>query len=113
VTALRLALLAGDRVGELSLALFRAAWVDDRNLDDEATLRDILGRLDLDADRMLAQTRDPATKQALIDNTARAAASGIFGAPTFLVSRGGEPRLYFGQDRLELAVRAASGALSR
>src|SRR6185295_11702939 len=38
VTALRLALLAGDRIAPLSHALFHAYWALDEDISDEATL---------------------------------------------------------------------------
>src|SRR5690606_3004439 len=62
VTALRLALLAGDRIAPLSHALYRALWVDDRDLDDAGTLADILEGQGLDAAAMLAGTREPTVK---------------------------------------------------
>ncbi len=109
ITPLRLALLAGDRIAELSHALFRAIWVEDRNLEEEATLVAVLESVGLDAAATLARTQEPAIKQALIDNTGAAVAAGVFGAPSFLVRRGGTTRLFFGQDRLDQVERAARG----
>jgi 2-hydroxychromene-2-carboxylate isomerase len=109
ITALRLSLLAGDRIADLSHAMFRAAWVDDRDLGDEATLAAIAGSVGLDAAALLARTGEPAVKQALIDSTAAAVASGVFGAPSFVVHQGGRTRLFFGQDRLDQVERAARG----
>lgn len=108
VTPLRLALLAGDRIAELSHAFFRAMWLEDRNLEDEATLAAILASLGLDA-ALLARAGEPASKQALVDSTAAAVAGGVFGAPSFHVRRGGSTRLFFGQDRLDQVERAARG----
>ncbi|HKE18686.1 MAG TPA: 2-hydroxychromene-2-carboxylate isomerase [Kofleriaceae bacterium] len=109
VTALRLAILAKGRVAELSLALFRAAWGEDRNIDDPAELADLLTGHGFDAEAMLAGTREPEAKQRLIDATAEAVKRGVFGAPTFLVARGGDERLFWGQDRMGLVERAALG----
>ncbi|HEU5055083.1 MAG TPA: DsbA family protein, partial [Kofleriaceae bacterium] len=110
ITPLRLAILAGDRIAELSHALFRAMWVDDQNLEDEATLAAALESVGLDAADLLARTQEPAVKQALIDSTNAAVAAGVFGAPSFVVRRGGAaPRLFFGQDRLDQVERAARG----
>ena len=109
VTALRLALLAGDRIAELSHALFRALWVEDRDLDDAATLAEILRRHDFDPDSMLARTQEPEIKQALIEQTTRAAQAGVFGAPTMIVTHERGDLLFWGQDRLILAEAAAAG----
>jgi 2-hydroxychromene-2-carboxylate isomerase len=110
LTALRLALLAGEeRIAALSHALFRAAWVEDWELDDEATLLAVVDSVGLDGAALLAQAREPAAKQALVDSTAAAVAGGVFGAPSFHVRRAGTSRLFFGQDRLDQVERAARG----
>ncbi|HTE55577.1 MAG TPA: 2-hydroxychromene-2-carboxylate isomerase [Kofleriaceae bacterium] len=109
ITALRLALVAGDRIAEASLALFRAAWVDNVDMEDPAQLAGVLGALGLDGAAMLAATREPATKQRLIDLTGEAVKRGVFGAPTFFVAHGGTERQFWGQDRLGLVERAAAG----
>jgi 2-hydroxychromene-2-carboxylate isomerase len=109
VTALRLALLSGDRIAEVSHALFRAAWVDDKNIDDPAVLTSLLGSLGLDGAAMLAGTQQAPVKQRLIELTGEAVKRGIFGAPTFIVSRGGDERQFWGQDRMGLVERAALG----
>lgn len=109
VTALRLALAAGDRIGELTDALYRAIWVENQSLEDVQVLRRVLLQLDFDADAMLEATETPQIKQQLFDNTARAVARGVFGAPTFIVRRGDAGRLFWGQDRLELVARSAAG----
>jgi 2-hydroxychromene-2-carboxylate isomerase len=109
ITPLRLALLAGDRIAELSHALFRAIWVEDRNLEDDATLTAVLESVGLDGAALLARTQEPAIKQALIDSTGAAVAAGVFGTPSFVVRRGGDARLFFGQDRLDQVERAARG----
>lgn len=113
VTALRLALLAGDRIAELSRALFRALWVEDGDLDDVHTLSEILRRHGFDAEDMLSRAQDPAIKQALVRQTAHALAAGVYGAPTVIVERAqGAARgdlLFWGQDRLNLVEAAANG----
>jgi 2-hydroxychromene-2-carboxylate isomerase len=113
VTALRLALLAGERIAELSHALFRALWVDDRDIDDPAVLAELLRGHGFDADHLLARTQEPAIKQALIEQTARAVAAGVFGAPTAIVAHANGELLFWGQDRLLLAEAAASGRRPR
>ena len=50
----------------------------------------------------------PAAKQALRDTTAAAAAAGGFGAPTFVVHTDVGPQLFWGGDRMDMVLRAAS-----
>jgi 2-hydroxychromene-2-carboxylate isomerase len=78
---------------------FRAFWAEDRNIADEAVLRELIG---VGADEVLAKTADPAVKQALLDATDRAVKAGVFGAPTWVVDG---KELYWGQDRLQLVER--------
>lgn len=110
VKPLRLALVAGEEnIARLSLALFRALWVEDRDLDDDDTLAAICGELDLDP-ALVERTREPEVKKLLFDATAAALDRGVFGAPTSIVGRAGvADQLFWGQDRLELAARAAAG----
>jgi 2-hydroxychromene-2-carboxylate isomerase len=109
VTALRIALVAGDRIAEVSHALYRAGWVENRNIDDAAVLGDLLGKLGLDPDATMAGTREPAIKQRLIELTNEAVKREVFGAPTFIVRRGDSARKFWGQDRIGLVERAAAG----
>lgn len=109
VTALRLALLAGDRIAEVSHALFKALWVDDRDISDESELSEILTELGLDATAMLEQTKDPATKQRLIENTTEAIQLGVFGAPTNIVTNESGRYLFWGQDRFDFVEACARG----
>lgn len=104
ITALRLALLAGERIADLSHALFRVPWVEDGDLNDRATLARVLAAGGFDPAEMLEKTQEPAVKKMLFDNTAEAVERGVFGAPTCIVegADGGEDALFWGQDRLEL-----------
>lgn len=109
VTALRLALVAGDRIADLSHALFRAMWVDGADLEDSATLSAVLSDHGFDAEHLLARTREPAVKQQLIANTSEALRAGVFGAPTCIVAREPDTRLFWGQDRLDLVEDTLRG----
>ncbi len=107
VLPLRLALAAGDaHIAPLSHALFRAYWVEDRDIADLATVTAIAKSVGLDdATIKRASDPDPAIKQALIDSTNEAVAAGVCGAPSFVV-RG---HLFWGQDRLDLVDRTLAG----
>jgi 2-hydroxychromene-2-carboxylate isomerase len=105
VTAQRLVLLAGERRLELAHALGRAMWADSRDLEDESELAQILERTGLSRS-LIAATQEPAIKQQLAANTARAKDLGVFGVPTFLVN---DKLLFWGQDRLDLVARALAG----
>jgi 2-hydroxychromene-2-carboxylate isomerase len=78
---------------------FHAYWAEDRNIGDDAVLRELIGQ---DADAVMARTQDPAVKKALIDATEHAVKAGVFGAPTWVVDG---KELFWGQDRLPLVER--------
>jgi 2-hydroxychromene-2-carboxylate isomerase len=82
---------------------FRAAWGDDRDISDDAVLRELLAAAGASADDVLARAQTPAGKQGLIDATQRAADKGVFGAPSWIV---GDEELFWGQDRIPLVERA-------
>jgi len=80
-------------------------WAEQRNIEDAATLSAVLADRGLPAE-WLERTQDPAIKAALAEETAAAAAAGVFGVPTFVVDG---KVLIWGQDRLELVMRALGG----
>lgn len=109
VNAQRLAILASDRSADdgvrLAIALGRAMWAEQRDLEDPTTLAQILGEVGLPT-AWVERTSEPALKARLADNTARALARGVFGVPAFVVD---ERNLFWGQDRLDLVARALAG----
>ncbi len=109
VKALRIALaLDADGADQAAYAqaVFRAYWVEDRDISDDAVLTDVIAGLGLDAPALLARTQDPAIKDALKRSTAEAAERGVFGAPTMFV----DGELYFGKDRLDFVADALESA---
>ena len=108
VRPLRLATIAADHgldPGAFAQAVFRAYWVDDKDIADAAVLGAILTDLGADAAKLLAQIEDPAVKDALRIATEKAREAGVFGTPTFVVA--GE--LHFGKDRLDFVEDALAG----
>jgi 2-hydroxychromene-2-carboxylate isomerase len=86
-------------------AVFRALWVEARDMTDPAVVAEVLTAAGLDATRFAERIQDDAVKQALIKATEEAVERGVFGAPTFFV----DGEMYFGQDRLEFVEEAAGG----
>jgi 2-hydroxychromene-2-carboxylate isomerase len=90
----------------IAIALARAMWADQRDLEDPAVLRAILDEAAIageTAERWFAQIQEPAIKAQLAANTSEAQAAGAFGVPTFLVDGS---QLFWGQDRLDLVAAA-------
>lgn len=86
-------------------AVYRAAWADDKNIGDPAVLGQVIDEAGFDGAAILAKTQDPAIKQQLIANSARAEEVGVCGAPTFKVG----DQLFWGQDRFPMVARALTG----
>ena len=87
-------------------AVFRAMWVEGRNMGDPAVVAEVLAQAGLDPQSILALTGDPAVKDALKAATEEAVGRGAFGAPTMFV--GGQ--MFFGQDRLDFVREALATA---
>ncbi|MBU4634009.1 2-hydroxychromene-2-carboxylate isomerase [Pseudomonas chlororaphis] len=84
--------------------LFRALWVEKRNLNDQATVAAVLSEGGFDPLEVLALTNDEEVKSALKDKTEQALQRGVFGAPSMFVDN----QLFFGQDRLDFVLEALS-----
>jgi 2-hydroxychromene-2-carboxylate isomerase len=108
VLPLRVTLLAENR--DLVHRIYRAYWVEDRDISAPEVIREICDDLGLDGKSLIDRAQEPAAKNALRESTDAAVAAGVFGAPAFVVHRPGrEPSLYWGVDRLEWAARYAAG----
>ncbi|GAB4197234.1 MAG: 2-hydroxychromene-2-carboxylate isomerase [Sandaracinaceae bacterium] len=83
-------------------ALFDAYWVRSEDVADLHVVARALGRVGLDGEALVARTEHPAVRDALFATTREAARRGVFGAPTFFVTRpGAEESMFWGQDRLD------------
>jgi len=87
-------------------ALYRAYFFEGRDISDPDVAADVAGRAGADASAMRAAVDDPAVKEALKEEVARAMKAGVCGSPFFIVD--GEP--FWGLDRLPQVERwLASG----
>jgi hypothetical protein len=77
---------------------YSAYWVEGVNIADPAQLGKIAAAVGV--------TATDAAKDELAKNTDEAVAAGAFGVPSFVVSSP-EPRLYYGQDRVNFVATAA------
>ncbi|AZF63002.1 MULTISPECIES: 2-hydroxychromene-2-carboxylate isomerase [unclassified Pseudomonas] len=84
--------------------LFRALWVEGRNMGDPAVVAAVLTEAGFNPEEVLALANDESVKAALKDNTEQAVQRGVFGAPSMFVGN----QLFFGQDRLDFVREALS-----
>ena len=105
VTALRatLVLPAEERAVAIH-ALYRAYWVDGRDVSDAHVVAAVLTEVGLPG-RQIVDSIGAEVKDALRHNTEQALERGVFGAPTFFV--GGE--MFWGQDRMWMVEQALDG----
>jgi 2-hydroxychromene-2-carboxylate isomerase len=107
----------------LTHALFRAYWVDDRDVTDQSVLLDVARKSGIPSASKLTETdfSNTEAERALRDATAKVIARGAPGVPSFWVpdekwvdgqGDARQGRLYWGQDRMHF-VEAALIALNR
>ncbi|MFI4928236.1 MAG: 2-hydroxychromene-2-carboxylate isomerase [Burkholderiales bacterium] len=78
-------------------AVYRAIWVEGKNMNDPAVVGEVLHQAGFQPEQLLALASDPAVKDHLKSETQEAVARGVFGAPTFFVGQD----MFWGQDRLD------------
>lgn len=83
-------------------AVFRAIWVEGKDMNDPAVVAGVLQAAGFDAARIVALTQDAEVKERLKSATQEAVARGVFGAPTFFV----DGHMFWGQDRLDFVKEA-------
>lgn len=91
-------LFGEDAMERLAMALFRAMWVEDRDLASGDELAFAINAARLDARRIAEAIGTDEVKAALREATDEALARGAFGAPTFFVG----DTMFWGNDRLPL-----------
>ena len=100
--AMRVALFAADRewIAGYCRKIMQLNFADDRDIGSMEVVSEALAELGLPAGQIVADAQSDANKLRLREQTAAAAARGIFGAPTFFVGR----EMFWGNDRLEDAL---------
>lgn len=86
-----------EKTSDMVHAIYRAYFVDDKDITDTDTLSALADSIGLDGDVMVAALSEPAIKDALKDEVGTAIEAGIFGSPTMVID--GEQ--FWGHDRLE------------
>jgi len=114
VKAMRGCLVAQDQGEEPMLrfarAVFAAYWGEERDIGDDAVLRDVVVRCEMDPESFFAAIQAPEIKQRLRDNTDELIARGGYGTPTMFID--GDD-MYFGNDRLILVEHALKRRLGQ
>lgn len=88
---------APERAVPFAKAVFKAFFVEDRDVTDRGVLAELLAAVGADAQTALAAGGEARIKERLKAVTGEAVAHGVFGAPFILVD--GEP--FWGVDRLD------------
>ena len=89
-----------DTALQLAGVVFRAVWVQERNIADEQVLSDILKECALDG-ALAARANSPDVQQLYEAHTRQAIDAGVFGAPSYVV----DGEIFWGQDRLDLLAK--------
>jgi 2-hydroxychromene-2-carboxylate isomerase len=89
------------RVAAYIHAVYRAFFVDDRNVGEATVALDVAQSLGIDAAQLAAGVQEDSIKNALRAQVEEAVARGVFGAPTIFV----DGEMFWGHDRLEQVER--------
>lgn len=85
----------------LAAALFRAYFVEDRDISSPEVTAEVAAGVGLDGEALRAALQEPAVKERVRAETDAALARGVFGSPFFIVD--GEP--FWGVDRMDQLER--------
>jgi 2-hydroxychromene-2-carboxylate isomerase len=88
----------------------RAEFADGSRIDEATVVGDVLAALNIDPEPVLSAAQSDAIKTRLRTQTDEAQRLGVFGAPSFTTADG---ELFWGNDRLEPALRWAKAAAER
>jgi 2-hydroxychromene-2-carboxylate isomerase len=94
--------LGVDAALELSGAIMRALWAEEKNIADEDTLAQIADLCGFDGRMLLKSAQTSGVQEQYQRNTDEAIAANVFGVPWYVVDGEG----FWGQDRLDFVRRA-------
>ncbi len=83
-------------------AMFKAMWIDQKNMNDMPTAAGVLKAAGFDPAGFMAKAESREAKDRLKATTEEAVARGVFGAPTTFIG----DHMFFGQDRLDFVEEA-------
>jgi 2-hydroxychromene-2-carboxylate isomerase len=95
---------AGLPVGDLTNAIMRAMWAEEKNIADESALREIGAPHVPDIDALLLASKTPSVQAEYEGYTEHAPSDGVFGSPFYLY----DGDIYWGQDRLDFLAEAVA-----
>lgn len=98
--------LAGQDSLALATAFGAAIWVEDRDFSAESVQRDLMTRLGLDADALLAAAAGDEVRDELARHTREAMDIGVFGMPTYVY----RDEMFWGQDRIDFLTRTVEAS---
>ena len=84
--------------------VFNTIWQDGLNMNDENIIQKVLKNLNINPKTFGLRITSALIKDSLRKITSNAYEKGIFGAPTYVVNN----KIFWGQDRIEFALREAS-----
>lgn len=88
---------SGLPVLDLAHRVLRAIWHEEKNIANWDTLQELALDAGLDGEALVDAAQDPAVAKKYEDDTDRAIAAQVFGAPAYMV----DGELFWGQDRLD------------
>ena len=85
-------------------SIFDSIWQDGLNMNDESIIQKVIKNLDVNPKTFFLRIGSSSIKDSLRKKTNDAYEKGIFGAPSFVSNN----KIFWGQDRIEFALKKAS-----